>query len=233
MNAPTSLHQRRLLIGILAVACLLNPSITMATERENCASFSTHQEAVRWFEEHGGSASNNPGGLDADRDGIPCEHLFETEREVENTGSTARWYLIGGAILCVALGACVFAYGRRGRSPKADKQPPQVADSFRPIVPAAHPVADTGILVISVKSAQGESHPGQLMITLDGTTSVHDWPDGPTPFESTHEVEAGEIMVTIGAKSTPDLVTDLLLVAAGDVARMDIVLPASGSRTPD
>jgi hypothetical protein len=41
----------------------------------NCSDFSTHAAAQRWFEQHGGSASNDVAGLDGDDDGVACESL--------------------------------------------------------------------------------------------------------------------------------------------------------------
>jgi hypothetical protein len=41
----------------------------------NCSDFSTHAAAQRWFEQHGGSPSNDVAGLDHDHDGLACESL--------------------------------------------------------------------------------------------------------------------------------------------------------------
>ncbi len=41
----------------------------------NCSDFSTHAAAQRWFEQHGGSPSNDVAGLDRDHDGLACESL--------------------------------------------------------------------------------------------------------------------------------------------------------------
>jgi hypothetical protein len=41
----------------------------------NCSNFSTHAAAQRWFEQHGGSSTNDVAGLDGDHDGIACESL--------------------------------------------------------------------------------------------------------------------------------------------------------------
>ena len=42
---------------------------------KNCSDFSTQAQAQAWFVAHGGSASNDVAGLDADHDGIACESL--------------------------------------------------------------------------------------------------------------------------------------------------------------
>ncbi len=42
---------------------------------KNCSDFSTQAEAQAWFNGHGGSASNDVAGLDADHDGVACESL--------------------------------------------------------------------------------------------------------------------------------------------------------------
>ena len=42
---------------------------------KNCSDFSTQAEAQSWFVSHGGSASNDVAGLDADHDGVACESL--------------------------------------------------------------------------------------------------------------------------------------------------------------
>jgi hypothetical protein len=39
----------------------------------NCSDFSTHAAAQSWFEQQGGSASNDVAGLDHDHDGLACE----------------------------------------------------------------------------------------------------------------------------------------------------------------
>jgi hypothetical protein len=41
----------------------------------NCSDFSTHAAAQRWFNAHGGSASNDVAGLDGNHNGIACESL--------------------------------------------------------------------------------------------------------------------------------------------------------------
>lgn len=41
----------------------------------NCSDFSTHAAAQRWFQQHGGSPSNDVAGLDRDHDGLACESL--------------------------------------------------------------------------------------------------------------------------------------------------------------
>jgi hypothetical protein len=41
----------------------------------NCSDFRTHAAAQRWFEQHGGSPSNDVAGLDRDHDGRACESL--------------------------------------------------------------------------------------------------------------------------------------------------------------
>ncbi len=41
----------------------------------NCSDFSTHAAAQRWFQQHGGSASNDVAGLDGNHNGIACESL--------------------------------------------------------------------------------------------------------------------------------------------------------------
>ena len=41
----------------------------------NCSDFSTHTAAQHWFEQHGGSPSNDVAGLDGDHDGLACQSL--------------------------------------------------------------------------------------------------------------------------------------------------------------
>ena len=41
----------------------------------NCSDFPTHDAAQRWFDQHGGSPSNDVAGLDGDHDGLACESL--------------------------------------------------------------------------------------------------------------------------------------------------------------
>jgi hypothetical protein len=41
----------------------------------NCSDFATHAAAQQWFEQHGGSASNDVAGLDRNHDGIACSSL--------------------------------------------------------------------------------------------------------------------------------------------------------------
>lgn len=41
----------------------------------NCSDFSTHAAAQQWFQEHGGSPTDDVAGLDADHDGRACESL--------------------------------------------------------------------------------------------------------------------------------------------------------------
>lgn len=42
---------------------------------KDCKDFATQEQAQDYFNSHGGSASNNVDGLDADHDGIACESL--------------------------------------------------------------------------------------------------------------------------------------------------------------
>jgi hypothetical protein len=41
----------------------------------NCSDFATHAAAQQWFDQHGGSPSNDVAGLDGDHDGLACESL--------------------------------------------------------------------------------------------------------------------------------------------------------------
>jgi Excalibur calcium-binding domain len=41
----------------------------------NCSDFSTHAAAQQWFQQHGGSPTDDVAGLDADHDGLACESL--------------------------------------------------------------------------------------------------------------------------------------------------------------
>jgi hypothetical protein len=41
----------------------------------NCADFSTHAAAQRWFQQHGGSATDDVAGLDGNHNGVACESL--------------------------------------------------------------------------------------------------------------------------------------------------------------
>jgi hypothetical protein len=41
----------------------------------NCSDFSTHAAAQQWFQQHGGSPTNDVAGLDRDHDGLACESL--------------------------------------------------------------------------------------------------------------------------------------------------------------
>ena len=41
----------------------------------NCSDFSTHAAAQRWFDGHGGSATNDVAGLDGNADGVACSSL--------------------------------------------------------------------------------------------------------------------------------------------------------------
>jgi hypothetical protein len=49
--------------------------VEAAGDDRDCADFSTQEEAQDYFEDQGGSASNNVDNLDADSDGIACESL--------------------------------------------------------------------------------------------------------------------------------------------------------------
>lgn len=56
-------------------------------EEQNCAAFTTQAEAQAWFTAHGGSKTNNPDFLDADHDGIACEHLGSAPGSATTTSS--------------------------------------------------------------------------------------------------------------------------------------------------
>ena len=45
------------------------------TSEINCSDFPTHAAAQQWFDQHGGSPSNDVAGLDGDHDGLACESL--------------------------------------------------------------------------------------------------------------------------------------------------------------
>jgi hypothetical protein len=66
---------RRLIPVLLAAGALtLIGTPAFATDKD-CKDFDTHSEAQKYFEAHGGSATNNFDDLDADHDGIACESL--------------------------------------------------------------------------------------------------------------------------------------------------------------
>jgi LPXTG-motif cell wall-anchored protein len=65
----------------------------------NCSDFDTWNEAQTYFEQHGGSPTNNVEGLDREGDGLACESLpgapdkaswsFDTDRLIPGTTGNA------------------------------------------------------------------------------------------------------------------------------------------------
>ncbi|MGN6484661.1 MAG: excalibur calcium-binding domain-containing protein [Thermomicrobiales bacterium] len=111
-----------LLVAVaLALATVDPASASPADEAErNCAAFATQPEAQAWFVAHGGSVATNAGGLDADRDGIACEHLpGGAEASGEDSGFPWLWAGLGVAGVGMAGigGAAVFTRSRRASTP--------------------------------------------------------------------------------------------------------------------
>ena len=78
-----------LAVGILVPSLFAGATDTLAADdaEKNCATFATQAEAQAWFTAHGGSKANNVDALDADHDGIACEHLGSASGSA--TGSAA------------------------------------------------------------------------------------------------------------------------------------------------
>lgn len=86
----------------LVVPSLSGPSATAADDEsaKNCATFTTQPEAQTWFTAHGGSKANNVDALDADHDGIACEHLGSATGSDDDGGIP--WVRIVLGVLAVA-----------------------------------------------------------------------------------------------------------------------------------
>ena len=66
----------RILFAVLLAATFTSTlTFSSAAASVNCSNFSTHEEAQAYFEQHGGSSSNNVEGLDTDGDGVICESI--------------------------------------------------------------------------------------------------------------------------------------------------------------
>jgi endonuclease YncB( thermonuclease family) len=64
------------LIALIAAAPLTHSAASSAREPDrDCPDFANQAEAQRFFEAHGGSATNNFDDLDGDGDGVACESL--------------------------------------------------------------------------------------------------------------------------------------------------------------
>jgi hypothetical protein len=63
------------LMLILLTACGGGGSGGGSPADKDCSNFATQEDAQSFFNANGGGPANNVDGLDADHDGIPCEHL--------------------------------------------------------------------------------------------------------------------------------------------------------------
>jgi len=99
---------------------------------KDCKDFSSHDAAQAWFTAHGGSATNNVDGLDADHDGIACEYPASwsgwaattattvpsspaPDGTLAHTGSPAEMSAFAGSTLLLAGILLVYAVRYRGR----------------------------------------------------------------------------------------------------------------------
>lgn len=61
---------------VMAMAAVMaGPALASHAGDRDCSDFKTQAAAQAFFNDHGGSASNNVDNLDRDRDGMPCEGL--------------------------------------------------------------------------------------------------------------------------------------------------------------
>lgn len=214
-------------LGLIGLWIMTAPGAG-ASEIENCAAFDTHQEAVAWFEANGGSARNNAGNLDADRDGIPCEHLLNL---AQSNDEFPVWLAISGGAVVVAAAATVgggwVILKRRNRTPVPVAEPVVESGAFRPIVPMAKPVADTGMLQVTVSAASEVEKPEQIHLDIDGEITLHDWLAGSGALEILRDVPAGDRMISIGTAARPLMVVELVTVIRDDVTRLALAWPSA------
>ena len=62
-------------LGVIGVALVLSVATSAGEPDRDCSDFANQAEAQRFFEAHGGSATNNFDNLDGDGDGVACESL--------------------------------------------------------------------------------------------------------------------------------------------------------------
>jgi len=191
-----------------------------ASEIDNCADFASHQEAVAWFTDHDGSPSNNAGGLDADRDGIPCEHLLDAD-PIDDGSTSLWWWVAGGTVLVVtaALAGGVMARKRRKHPAGVTVAEP---GGYRPVVPEAVPVADIGIVMVTLTADDATEPPAEVLLDIDNDVTTHAWPEGRSRLEIMRDVAAGDRLVTIGTAAQPAHVAMLVTVNRDDVTRLDV-----------
>lgn len=125
--------RRIVTLVLMLTAAMLAPSGTFARDAEqNCATFTTQEDAQDFFDAHGGSKTNNVDFLDADHDGIACEHLSGTSGSgTTDTGTNSGfpWLWAGLGIVGIGAagvgGAYVYRLSRKAGEPVA--LPPQPA----------------------------------------------------------------------------------------------------------
>ncbi|MGB3327683.1 MAG: excalibur calcium-binding domain-containing protein [Thermomicrobiales bacterium] len=123
------------LVILLALALLAPGGVDAQdaqSEERNCSAFATQQEAQAYFDAHGGSKTNNVDFLDADHDGIACEHLgagaaagaaagARTGDSNAGSGFPWLWLWVGLGIVGIGLagvgGAALSRRSRRATSP--------------------------------------------------------------------------------------------------------------------
>ncbi|MGC4105252.1 MAG: excalibur calcium-binding domain-containing protein [Thermomicrobiales bacterium] len=108
------------ILALMLATTMFAPSNAFTTDDErNCTAFSTQAEAQAYFDAHGGSATNNVDFLDADRDGIACEHLPGTPGSASDDGSGFPWLGVGLGVIGVGAvgigGGALYARSRQTR----------------------------------------------------------------------------------------------------------------------
>lgn len=87
----------------------------VAQEAVSCGRFGDAYEAQQFFLTHQSALDRDPYGLDEDGDGIACEALLMTGREVENWSTFSRIHVaVGGLVLFIAGFQFRELLGRRG-----------------------------------------------------------------------------------------------------------------------
>jgi len=128
---------RRIIATALMLAALAGfaPDTIAGGADRDCAAFATQQEAQAWFAAHGGSTTDDIDRLDADHDGIACEHLPGAAGAGADANAGSPWLWAGlGAMGIGAAGIGGVAAVRRSRKARPNG-PGMLVGAMAPSLP--------------------------------------------------------------------------------------------------
>jgi hypothetical protein len=249
-TSPTTNPPRRLgnalvqtVLSLGAILVTLAPASPVSAQRDNnCDDFETHAAAVLWFEEQGGSLEFNAGGLDGDRDGVPCEDLIRSGPIERTLDTVSGGHPVAGVIVMTLLvvaaagGLLLWRWRSRrlsARNPHLPLEPKDSEQVYWPYVPQLREIETTGILNLRIVTNTGQSLPDSLTVHINGEDTTMTIAPGSAVYQHTVELPIGEYVVQV--RSIDRLFTGFsrAFVVKDDVTRQTIELGPDIASSPE